>query len=32
MAPIDPEVAGGVLGAIVGLVDPEQMPVCPRRS
>lgn len=32
MAPIDPEVAGGVLGAIVGLVDPEEMPVCPRRS
>jgi hypothetical protein len=32
MAPIDPEVAGGVLGAIIGLVDPEQMPVCPRRS
>jgi hypothetical protein len=32
MAPIDPEVAGGVLGAIVGLVDPAQMPICPRRS
>jgi hypothetical protein len=32
MAPIDPEVAGGVLGAIVGLVDPERMPVCPRRA
>jgi hypothetical protein len=32
MAPIDPEVAGGVLGAIVGLVDPDQLPVCPRRS
>jgi hypothetical protein len=32
MAPIDPEVAGGMLGAIVGLVDPERMPVCPRRS
>ena len=32
MAPIDPEVAGGVLGAIVGLVDPAQLPVCPRRS
>lgn len=32
MAPIDPEVAGGVLGAIVGLVDPDEMPVCPRRS
>ena len=32
MAPIDPEIAGGVLGAIVGLVDPDEMPVCPRRS
>jgi hypothetical protein len=32
MAPIDPEVAGGVLGAIVGLVDPAQMPICSRRS
>ena len=32
MSPIDPEVAGGVLGAIVGLVDPDKMPVCPRRS
>ena len=32
MAPIDPEVAGGVIGALVGLVDPEQMPVCARRS
>lgn len=32
MAPIDPEVAGGVLGAVVGLVDPEQLPICPRRS
>jgi hypothetical protein len=32
MAPIDPEAAGGVLGAIIGLVDPEQLPVCPRRS
>jgi hypothetical protein len=32
MAPIDPEVAGGVLGAIVGLVDPDEMSICPRRS
>lgn len=32
MAPIDPEVAGGMLGAIVGLVDHERLPVCPRRS
>lgn len=31
MAPIDPEVAGGLLGSIVGLVDPAQMPVCQRR-
>ena len=32
MAPIGPEVAGGVLGAILGLVDPDEMPICPRRS
>lgn len=32
MAPIDPEVAGGVLGAIIGLVDPGEMPICPRQS
>lgn len=32
MAPIDPEVAGGVLGAVVGLVDPDQLPMCPRLS
>jgi hypothetical protein len=32
MAPIDPEVAGGVLGALVGLVNPDELPVCPRRS
>lgn len=32
MAPIDPDVAGGILGAIIGLVDPDEMPVCPRRS
>lgn len=32
MAPIDPEIAGGVLGAVVGLVDPDQLPVCPRLS
>ena len=30
-APIDPEVAGTLLGAAVGLADPEQMPVCPAR-
>ena len=32
VAPIDPEVAGGLIGAIVGLVDPTKMPVCPRRA
>lgn len=32
IAPIEPEIAGGVIGSIVGLVDPEQMPVCPRRA
>ena len=32
MAPIDPEVAGGVLGAIIGLVDHDELPVCPRRA
>jgi hypothetical protein len=28
MAPIDPEVAGTLLGAVVGVVQPEQLPVC----
>ncbi|MBT2133768.1 hypothetical protein KK137_05420 [Croceibacterium sp. LX-88] len=32
MAPIDPEIAGSVLGAVVGLVDPDQLPVCSRLS
>lgn len=32
VAPVDPEVAGGLLGAIIGLVDPSKMPVCPRRA
>jgi len=32
VAPVDPEVAGGLIGAIVGLVDPDKMPVCPRRA
>ena len=32
VAPVDPEVAGGLIGAIVGLVDPAKMPVCPRRA
>ena len=31
-SPIDPEVAGNVLGAIVGLVNPKELPVCPRRT
>ena len=30
-APIDPEVAGSILGVIAGIVDPDQMPVCPAR-
>ncbi len=32
VAPVDPEIAGGLIGAIVGLVDPDKMPVCPRRA
>ena len=28
MAPIDPEVAGTLIGLLVGFADPEQMPVC----
>lgn len=32
-APIDPEVAGTLLGVVAGIVDPEQLPICPvRRS
>ena len=31
LAPIDPEIAGTLIGRVVGLVDPEQMPICPRR-
>jgi len=32
-APIDPELAGGLFGAIVGLADPAEIPMCPfRRS
>jgi hypothetical protein len=31
-SPIDPEVAGNLLGAVVGLVNPKELPVCsPRR-
>jgi hypothetical protein len=32
LAPVDPEVAGGLIGAIVGLVDPDKVPVCPHRG
>lgn len=32
LAPVDPEIAGGLIGAIVGLVDPDRVPVCPRRA
>lgn len=31
IAPIDPEIAGKLIGTVVGLVDPEQMPICARR-
>ena len=32
-APIDPEVAGTLLGVVAGIVNPDQLPVCPvRRS
>jgi hypothetical protein len=31
-SPIDPEIAGNVLGAVIGLVNPKELPVCPRRS
>ncbi len=30
-SPIDPEIAGNVLGAVVGLVNPKELPVCPAR-
>lgn len=32
LAPVEPEIAGGLIGALVGLVDPDKMPVCPRRA
>lgn len=32
LAPVEPEIAGGLIGAIVGLVDPDKLPVCPRRA
>lgn len=31
MAPIDPEVAGTLLGVLVGFADSERIPVCPAR-
>lgn len=31
MAPLDPEVAGTLLGVLVGFADSEQIPVCPVR-
>ena len=30
-SPIDPEIAGNVLGAVVGLINPKELPVCPAR-
>ena len=32
LAPVEPEVAGGLIGALVGLADSDKMPVCPRRA
>jgi hypothetical protein len=32
LAPVEPEIAGGLIGALVGLIDPDKMPVCPRRT
>jgi hypothetical protein len=31
MAPIDPEVAGTLLGVLVGFADSEEIPLCPAR-
>jgi hypothetical protein len=31
MAPIDPEVAGTLLGVLVGFADSERISVCPAR-
>jgi len=31
IAPIDPEVAGKVIGTFGGLIDPDQVPICARR-
>ncbi|HEU4650880.1 MAG TPA: hypothetical protein VFS49_05645 [Croceibacterium sp.] len=32
LAPVEPEVAGGLIGALVGLVDSGKIPICPRRA
>ena len=32
LAPVEPEIAGGLIGAIVGLADSDKMPVCQRRA
>lgn len=32
LAPVEPEIAGGLIGALVGLVDPDKLPVCQRRA
>ena len=32
MAPIDPEVAGTLLGVLVGFADSSRMPICPART
>ena len=31
IAPIDPGVAGKVIGTVGGLIDPDQVPICARR-
>jgi hypothetical protein len=30
-SPIDPEIAGSLLGAVAGIVDHDELPVCPAR-
>jgi len=32
ISPIDPEVAGKVIGTVGGLIDPDQVPICARRT
>ena len=32
IAPIDPQVAGKVIGTVGGLIDPDQVPICARRA